>query len=72
MKYPKEIKFFNMKVSERDSRVVLSADLILPVAGEAVGSAVREHDGKKLKERLLTSTMFHLHKERGGRYEDFS
>ena len=71
MRYPKDIKFFNMKVSERDARVVLSADLILPFAGEAVGSAVREHDGEKLEQRLIGSTMFRLHKERGGTLADF-
>ncbi len=71
MKYPKEIKFFNMKVSEKDSRIVLSTDLILPYSGETVGSAVREHDGKKLTNRLISSTMFRLHKERGGDLEDF-
>lgn len=71
MRYPKEIKFFNMKVSQKDKRVVLSADLIFPYAGEGTGAAVREHDGLKLKERLLTSTMFKLHTERGGKYEDF-
>ena len=70
--YPKEIKFFNMKVSKKDPRVVHSADLILPISGESVGSAVREEDGKKLKERLLTSNMFSLHKERGGSYDDFT
>ncbi len=72
MRYPEEIKFFNMKVSQADSRVVLSADLILPYSGEAVGSAVREHDGQKLKERLLGSTMFKLHRARGGSYRDFT
>ncbi len=71
MRYPKEIKFFNMKVSERDERVVLSADCIFPYSGEAVGSAVREHDGIKLIVRLLTSTMYKLHEQRGGRYDDF-
>ena len=71
MRYPKEIKFFNMKVSSRDPRVVLSADCIFPYAGEAVGSAVREHDGVKLIVRLLTSTMYKLHEQRGGSYEDF-
>lgn len=69
--YPKEIKFFNMKVSSRDSRVVLSADCVFPYAGEGVGSAVREHDFTKLNERLLTSTMYELHVKRGGTYEDF-
>ena len=71
MRYPKEIKFFNMKVSEKDPRVVLSADLILPLSGESTGSAVREHDGPKLKERLMTSVMYKLHTERGGKYDDF-
>jgi asparaginyl-tRNA synthetase len=69
--YPKEIKFFNMKVYTKDPRVVLSADLIFPYAGEGTGSAVREHDFERLNERLLTSTMFKLHVARGGKYEDF-
>lgn len=71
MRYPKEIKFFNMKVSDQDPRVVLSADCIFPYSGESVGSAVREHDGVKLIVRLLTSNMYHLHEQRGGKYEDF-
>lgn len=70
-KYPKEIKFFNMKVFTKDTRVVLSADLIFPYAGEGTGSAVREHDFEKLNERLLTSTMYKLHTQRGGTYNDF-
>jgi asparaginyl-tRNA synthetase len=71
MRYPKEIKFFNMKVSEKDPRVVLSADCIFPYSGESVGSAVREHDGVKLLVRLLTSIMYKLHEQRGGTYNDF-
>ena len=70
-KYPKEIKFFNMKVSKKDPRVVLSADLILPYSGESVGSAVREHDFNLLNQRLLISEMYRLHLERGGKYKDF-
>jgi asparaginyl-tRNA synthetase len=71
MKYPKEIKFFNMKISAKDPRVCLSADLIFPYAGEGTGSAVREHEFDKLRERLVTSTMYDLHLKRGGQYEDF-
>lgn len=71
MKYPQEIKFFNMKVSAADERVVLSADLVFPHAGEGVGSAVREHDAAKLERRLRGSTMYRLHQERGGTLEDF-
>jgi len=71
MKYPKEIKFFNMKVSSKDARVCLSADLIFPYAGEGTGASVREHDFEKLHDRLITSTMYKLHLERGGTYKDF-
>lgn len=71
MKYPKEIKFFNMKVSTSDPRVCLSADCIFPYAGEGTGAAVREHDFAKLNERLLTSKMYELHLSRGGTYDDF-
>lgn len=70
-RYPKEIKFFNMKVSTKDPKVVLSADLILPFSGESTGSAVREHVFQKLNNRLITSTMYKLHLQRGGKYEDF-
>lgn len=71
MCYPKDIKFFNMKVSTRDPRVVLSTDCVFPYSGESVGSAVREHDFERLNQRLLGSTMYRLHQERGGTYEDF-
>jgi asparaginyl-tRNA synthetase len=71
-KYPKEIKFFNMKVYDKNPKVVLSADLILPYSGEATGSAVRESDFEKLNQRLLASKMYELHTRRGGKYEDFA
>ncbi len=71
MKYPKDIKFFNMKVSQADPRVVLSTDCVFPYSGESVGAAVREHDGIKLLIRLLTSNMFRIHQANGGKYEDF-
>jgi asparaginyl-tRNA synthetase len=70
--YPKQIKFFNMKVDAEDVRVVQSADLLLPGVGEAVGSAVREHEYDKLRDRLLSSTMFrHLVEQQMASIEDF-
>jgi len=60
-----------MKTYTKDHRVVLSADLIFPYAGEGAGSAVREHDFEKLNARLTSSTMYKLHLKRGGHYEDF-
>jgi asparaginyl-tRNA synthetase len=50
--YPEQMKFFNMKVDPDDRRVVLSADLLLPYAGETVGAAVREDDWPTLSARF--------------------
>ena len=69
--YPKEIKFFNMKENEIDSRIVNSTDLILPISGEAVGGAEREIKHEKLLERLKNSTMLKLLIKRGGSINDF-
>lgn len=63
--YPSEIKFFNMRVDDADPRCVQSADLVLPNAGEAVGSAVREHNHDALLARLTGSTMYRHLVERG-------
>lgn len=57
-RYPERIKFFNMKVDPRDRDIVLSADLLLPTAGEAVGSAVREDHYPTLEKRLTGLSMF--------------
>lgn len=55
--YPEHIKFFNMKSAPEDPSVVLSADLLLPTAGESVGAAVREDDHAMLVSRLRRSSM---------------
>lgn len=71
--YPKDIKFFNMKVDDQISDVVQSADLILPHAGETVGSAVREHRYELLLDRLASSTMFaHIKELQLATLDDFS
>lgn len=80
MKYPEEIKFFNMKRDRSYTHIgnannpnrVLSCDLLLPHSGEAVGAAVREEDHTVLVKKLLESPMFAMLKERGHRLEDFS
>jgi asparaginyl-tRNA synthetase len=70
--YPLEIKFFNMKQNEQDSRLVNSADLILPIAGESAGAAEREHEHDKIKQRLKSSVMYKRLMELGGTDEDFA
>jgi len=56
--FPKELKYFNMRVNDMDSRIVNSADFILPFGGESAGAAEREYSYIKLRKRLLDSGMF--------------
>ncbi len=69
--YPKEIKFFNMRVNDDDESIVNSADLIMPFSGESVGSAERENNYERLVERLLDSPMFKILKSKGKTIDDF-
>lgn len=69
--FPKAIKFFNMRENNENPAVVNSADLLLPISGEAVGAAERENRYEKLCERLINSTMFKQLAEKGGTIEDF-
>ncbi len=70
-RYPEKIKFFNMQRNKENSRLVDSADLLLPHSGEAVGAAVREHDYNLLVEKLKNSEMFKILSARGKTLEDF-
>lgn len=72
--YEKEIeveKFFNMIPAPENPRRVLSADLILPFGGEAVGAAQRVYRFRELKWRLENSRMFQRLKKKGGGLDDF-
>lgn len=69
--YPKEIKFFNMRINEDDPRVVNSTDLLLPLAGESAGAAEREHEHARVVERLVTSSMYARLLEAGAQPSDF-
>jgi asparaginyl-tRNA synthetase len=69
--YPTEIKFFNMRQVPGKDEIVNSADLLLPYAGESVGSAERENDHDKLVARLQDSQMFKVLSSRGKTLDDF-
>jgi len=69
--FPKAIKFFNMKENDDNPTIVNSADLLLPISGEAVGAAEREYRYDKLYQRLIDSTMFKQLVQKGGSIEDF-
>lgn len=80
MKYPEEIKFFNMKRDRTYTNIqngknqnrVLSCDLLLPYSGEAVGAAVREENHTILVKKLVESPMFAMLRERGKTLADFN
>jgi asparaginyl-tRNA synthetase len=69
--FPKAIKFFNMRENDENSMIVNSADLLLPMSGEAVGAAEREYRYEKLRQRLADSSMLRQLVEKGGSIEDF-
>ena len=69
--FPKAIKFFNMRENDENPAVVNSADLLLPMSGEAVGAAEREYKYEKLYQRLVNSTMFKQLAAKGGSVRDF-
>jgi len=62
--YPAAIKFFNMKRTP-DGQRVYSVDLLMPRLGETTGGAVREEDGEKVKEYLLSSRIAQYISEHG-------
>jgi len=64
-------KFFNMTPDPENPKYILSADLILPFSGEAVGAAQRVHRFEELKERLENSRMFKRLVKKGGSLDDF-
>lgn len=70
--FPLEIKFFNMMQNADDSRLVNSADLILPLAGESAGAAEREHTYDRLVYRLKNSPMYQRLIALGGTDKDFA
>jgi asparaginyl-tRNA synthetase len=72
---PKLEKFFNMKPTpngEGNRATVQSCDLLLPLAGESLGGAVRIHDSAILEQRLQRSGMFATLKSRGLGLAQFS
>lgn len=56
--FPKELKYFNMRVNDVDARVVNSADFLLPFGGESAGCAEREFNAIRLRKRLFESGMW--------------
>lgn len=56
--WPKELKDFNVKISDKDDSLVNSADLLMPGYGRVAYASERENDYKKLAERLAPSEFY--------------
>ena len=69
--FPKELKYFNMRENDDDSRVVNSADFVVPYGGECVGAAEREHNPNILLKRLNESSMYINLVSKGGDPKSF-
>jgi len=69
--FPKELKYFNMRENDDDTRVVNSADFIVPNGGECVGAAEREHNPNILLKRLNESSMYINLVSKGGDPKSF-
>jgi asparaginyl-tRNA synthetase len=67
IRYPREIKFFNMLNSRHNGRpTVECCDLLLPLAGETFGSSAREHDPTILRDKLYAGRMYRQLVDAGG------
>ena len=76
LRYPREIKFFNMLDTRENGAAANGAtveccDLLLPLAGETFGSSAREYDVDILRQKLLTSSMYRQLLDAGGDPEVF-
>ena len=72
VRYPREIKFFNMLDTRENGGVTVECcDLLLPLAGETVGSSAREYDAAILRQKLRTSSMYRQLVDAGGDPEVF-
>lgn len=69
--FPKSLKYFNMRENDDDSRIVNSADFIVPYGGECVGAAEREHNPTNLLRRLKESAMYINYVAQGGNPHSF-
>lgn len=67
IRYPREIKFFNMLDTRHNGGATVECcDLLLPLAGETFGSSAREFDPAILRNKLYEGRMYRQLVEAGG------
>ncbi len=69
--YPISTRFFTMKISRDDPRVVECCDLLLPGLGEVMGASETEPDADLLQSRLAQSPAARQQLDMGGSLEDY-
>lgn len=70
--FPESIKFFNMRTNSQNPNSVNSADLLLPVSGEAAGAGEREYEYHTVIRKLKQSEMFRQFQLIGVNLDDFA
>jgi asparaginyl-tRNA synthetase len=70
--YPVELRFFTMKASRRDPRIVECCDLLMPGVGEVMGASETEPDPALLERKMAASKGIRQIVDLGGSIEDYS
>ena len=70
--YPAELRFFTMKGSRSDPRLVECCDLLLPGVGEVMGASETETDPSLLEKKMLMSRGVRQVVDMGGSAEEYS
>jgi asparaginyl-tRNA synthetase len=69
--YPTELRFFTMKASRRDPRIVECCDLLMPGVGEVMGASETEPDPALLERKMAASKGIRHILDLGGSIEDY-
>ena len=70
--YPAELRFFTMKASRSDPRVVECCDLLLPGVGEVMGASETEIDADLLERKMVSSRGVRQVLDLGGSADDYA
>ncbi|MFL5732312.1 MAG: amino acid--tRNA ligase-related protein [Chloroflexia bacterium] len=70
--YPAELRFFTMKNSRTDPRLVECCDLLLPGVGEVMGASETETDPDLLERKLVSSRSLRQILDLGGTAGDYA
>lgn len=70
--YPAELRFFTMKASRHDPRIVECCDLLMPGVGEVMGASETETDPALLERKMVSSKGIRQVLDLGGTTEDYA